>query len=151
MGEPFNIKNQLKVNKCTYMDTVTINSKWAPFLDSQHHILGKINAMGTFFSTSHLCLQSKWLTVMEITDVLQRRMLPQHLFCPLDSRMVQRVQEQSTGCLCCDIRRCSKHCPNLRYLKTFFRYTNLKKYKRMLLKQKIALNCKLLLKWPILC
>ena len=28
----------------------------------------EINAMGTFFSTRQLCLQSKWLTIMEIKD-----------------------------------------------------------------------------------
>ena len=55
------------------------------------HLLGKINAMETFFSTIHLCLQSKWLTMMEITDVMQRRMFSQHLFCPVDGRTVLRV------------------------------------------------------------
>ena len=34
----------------------------APFC----HLPGKINAMGTFFSTWHLCLLSKWPTIMEI-------------------------------------------------------------------------------------
>ena len=55
------------------------------------HLLGKISAMGTFFSTRHLCLQSKWPTIMEITDVSQRRMLPWHLFCPVGGRMVLRA------------------------------------------------------------
>ena len=55
--------------------------------------------MGTFFSTRHTCLQSKWPTMMEITDVLQRRMFPQSLFCPVDCGMVLRVQGQSTSCL----------------------------------------------------
>ena len=41
---------------------------------------------------------------MEITDVSQRRMLPQHLFCPVDGRMVLRVQGQSTSCLCLTAR-----------------------------------------------
>ena len=40
-------------------------------------LLGKINAMGTFLSMKHLCLQSTWLTMMEITDVSQRKMFPQ--------------------------------------------------------------------------
>ena len=43
--------------------------------------------MGTFFCMRHLCLQSKWLTMMEFTDVLQRRMFPQHLICPVDGGM----------------------------------------------------------------
>ena len=33
------------------------------------HLLGKINAIGPFFSMRQLCLQSKWPTIMEITDV----------------------------------------------------------------------------------
>ena len=57
------------------------------------HLLEKINAMGIFFSTRHLCLKSKCLNMMEITDVLQRRIFPQHLFSPVDGRMVLRVQE----------------------------------------------------------
>ena len=51
------------------------------------------------FCTRHLCLQSKWPTMMEITDVSQRRMFPQRLFCPVDARMVLRVQGQSTSSL----------------------------------------------------
>ena len=42
----------------------------------------------------HLCLQSKWSTILEIADIIQRRMFPQHSFCPVDSRMVLRVLEQ---------------------------------------------------------
>ena len=30
-----------------------------------YHLLGKINAMGTLFSTRHLCLQLKWPTITE--------------------------------------------------------------------------------------
>ena len=56
------------------------------------HLLGKINAMRAFFSTRHLCLQPKWQTMMEITDVLQRRMFPLRLFCPVDGSMVLSVQ-----------------------------------------------------------
>ena len=39
---------------------------------SSCHLLGKINAMGTLFSMRQLCLQSKWPTITEITDVTQR-------------------------------------------------------------------------------
>ena len=56
------------------------------------HLLGKIKTMGTFFSTRHLCLQSKCLTMVEIVDVSQRRMFPQRRFCPENGRMVLRVQ-----------------------------------------------------------
>ena len=41
-----------------------------------HHLLGKISAMGTFLSMKHLCLSSKWPTMMEITYALKRRMFP---------------------------------------------------------------------------
>ena len=57
-------------------------------------LLGKINTIGAFFSTRQLCLQSKWPTILEIIDVSQRRMFPQCLFCPVDGRMVLRVQAQ---------------------------------------------------------
>ena len=50
--------------------------------------------MGTFFSARHLCLQSKWPTITEIKDVLQKRMFRQHYFFPIDGRMVLRVQGQ---------------------------------------------------------
>ena len=36
------------------------------------HLLGKINIL----SMRHLCLQSKWLTMMEITDVILRKTFP---------------------------------------------------------------------------
>ena len=58
------------------------------------HLVGKINALGTFFSTRQLCLQSKWPTSMKITDVSYRRMFPWHLLCPVDCGMVLRVQGQ---------------------------------------------------------
>ena len=54
----------------------------------------KINAMGTFFSNRQLCLQSKWLTITEITDVMQKRIFPQSLFCSVDGRIELRVQTQ---------------------------------------------------------
>ena len=40
-------------------------------LAPSHHLLSKINAnaRGTFFSMRHLCLQSKWSTITENTDV----------------------------------------------------------------------------------
>ena len=57
---------------------VSIPRLSAPFC----HLLGKINAMGTFFSMRQLCLQSKCLIFMEITDVAYRKMFPQHLFFP---------------------------------------------------------------------
>ena len=61
------------------------------------HQLGKIKDVGTFFSTRQPCLQSKWPTVTEITDVKQRRMFPQLIFCPVDGRMVLRVQGPLAG------------------------------------------------------
>ena len=39
-------------------------------------LLGKINPMGTFFSTRQLSIQSKWMTMMEITDVTIAFILP---------------------------------------------------------------------------
>ena len=43
-----------KVNNDMFSSTLTIGSLWSQSLDSQHHLLGKINAMGTFFSMRHL-------------------------------------------------------------------------------------------------
>ena len=45
---------------------------------------------------------SSWSAILTINiDVLQRRMLPQHLFCPVDGRIVLRVQGlERTSCLC---------------------------------------------------
>ena len=50
-------------------DSRVLDSLWSPSLDSQHHLLGKINAMGTFssvisimvchFDYKHMCLIEK--------------------------------------------------------------------------------------------
>ena len=55
-----------------------IDSLWSLSLDSQQHpaIYWATNAMGSFFSTRQLCLQSKWPTIMEITVFKERRMFP---------------------------------------------------------------------------
>ena len=54
------------------------------------HLLGKINAAGTFFSTRHLWFPS-WAAILTInTDVSKRRMFPLH--CQVDGRMVLRVE-----------------------------------------------------------
>ena len=55
-----------------------IDSLWSLSLDSQQHpaIYWATNAMGSFFSTRQPCLQSKWQTIKEITDVSWRKMFP---------------------------------------------------------------------------
>ena len=78
-------EKQGKIN----LENGDINSQCALSLDSQHHTA--ISAIGKFFSTRHLCLQSKWLNMMEITDISQRRMFLQCLFCPVDGRMIAEL------------------------------------------------------------
>ena len=51
---------------CNRQLVVSIPRLTAP----SRHRLGKINALGTFFSTGLLCSQSYWPTITEIIDVL---------------------------------------------------------------------------------
>ena len=82
---PFSAKTERRACQCCHFTRVGLPSRLFYHKQPLHsiprlsapscHLLGKINAMGTFFSMismRHLCLKSKWL------DVLQRRMFPQH-------------------------------------------------------------------------
>ena len=42
----------------------------------------------TFFSVRHLCLHSKWLTVMEITDAQKRKNVTTIIFCAIDGSTI---------------------------------------------------------------
>ena len=69
-----------QVHRCF---TLTINSLWSLYLDTHDStaIIGQNIALVPFFSTRHLRLNPKWLTVMEITDVLKRKNVATAIFC----------------------------------------------------------------------
>ena len=104
------------------------------------HLLGKISTMGTFFSMRHLCLQSKWPTMMEITDVLQRIMFPQRLFCPVDGGMVLRVQGQSTSCLWLKVGGSETRCQNNKQYNFYKRCTKMQSELGFYFKKEIFLS-----------
>ena len=77
----------------TTLQLTTTDSSWSLCLDSHDHsaiLPGKINALVTFFYMWHLCLKSKWSTIMEIKDNTLRRIW--HWFCPVDGRTGIRVK-----------------------------------------------------------
>lgn len=53
--------------------------------------VGQNNAVLTFSSARHLCLHSKWQTVMDITDVYMRKNVTKAIFCLLNGNTFLRV------------------------------------------------------------
>ena len=80
-----------------YCKTFAMASLWSLSLDSRRHVLGKINELGTIFSTRQLFYSQNG----QITDVTEKKNVPITFILP--SRWQDDVESlgiETTGCLC---------------------------------------------------